>query len=101
MRDQPESFKLKPRASDAPSLRLVSEWAVSANYRQGAADTFLAAADYFLVAQALSRGYTVVTHEKPAPASVRRIKIPDACNALGVRWTSPFEMLKFEGARFN
>ncbi|WP_295699134.1 DUF4411 family protein [Lapillicoccus sp.] len=98
---QPNSFKLQPQASDAPSLQRVAEWAVSAPYRQGAADTFLATGDYFLVSQARSLGYTVVTREKPAPQSEKRIKIPDACNAVGVPWTSLFDMLKTEGARFG
>ncbi len=101
MSGQPETFKLRPQATDAPSLQRVSEWAISAQYRQGAADTFLAAADYFLVGQALSLGYTVVTAEKPAPSSEKKIKIPDACNAVGVPWISLFEMLKAEGAKFN
>ena len=99
--EQPDSFKLKPRATDAPALQRVSEWAVAADYRQGAAETFLAAADYFLVCQALSLGYTVVTNEKPAPQGVTRIKIPDACDAVGVPWMSLFEMLKAEGAKFG
>lgn len=72
-----------------------------APFRQGAAETFLAAADYFLVAQALSLEYTVVTQEKPAPQSEKKIKIPDACNAVGVAWISLFDMLKAEGARFD
>jgi Domain of unknown function (DUF4411) len=34
------------------------------------------------------------------PGSIKRIKIPDACNALGVPWYSPFEMLKNEQVPF-
>ena len=38
--------------------------------------TFLQVGDYFLVAQALSLGFTVVTQEAPDPvASKKRIKI--------------------------
>lgn len=99
--NQPGTFKLRPRATDAASLQRVSEWAVNAGYRQGAAEIFLSSGDYFLVAQALSLGYTVVTQEKPAPMSQKRIKIPDACNAVNVPWTSLFDVLKAEGARFN
>jgi hypothetical protein len=51
---------------------------------------FLAAADYYLIAQARTRGYAVVTHEIPAPASKNRIKIPYACNAVGCRGTRRF-----------
>jgi len=53
------------------------------------------------VSQALSLGYTVVTHEEPAPLGKKRIKIPDACNAAGVPWMPPWLMLRDEGARFR
>jgi len=53
---------------------------------KGAAAQFLAAGDYFLVSQALSLGHTVVTREEPAPFGKKRIKIPDACNAVRVAW---------------
>ncbi len=101
MRAQASTFAIKPSAHDQAALQIVSRWAVSSSYRQGAAAEFLSAGDYFLVAQALSRGYTVVTQEEPAPLSQRKIKIPDACNAVGVKWMSPFRMLRVEGARFN
>ena len=98
----PPVSPLRPDASDQPSLRQVSEWAVAATqYRQGAAAQFLAAGDYFLVGQALSHGFTVVTHEEPAPEARNRIKIPDACRAVGVRWISPWRMLRDERARFD
>ncbi len=101
IKEQLPSFALKPSADDQEALQAVSAWAASAGYRQGAVAEFLAAGDYFLVAQALSRGYVVVTHEEPAPLAQRSIKIPDACNAVGVRWISPFQMLRAEGARFS
>lgn len=102
MKDRPASFSLKPQGSDQASLHLVSEWAVNASqYRQGAAAHFLSVGDYFLVSQAHSLGYTVVTHEEPAPTAIKSIKIPDACRAVGVRWMTPWRMLRDEGARFG
>ncbi len=102
MKAQPASFALKPQARDQPSLQQVSQWAVGqTQYRQGAAAQFLAAGDYFLVSQAHALGYTVVTHEEPAPLGKSRIKIPDACNAVGVAWMPPWRMLRDEGARFR
>jgi Domain of unknown function (DUF4411) len=56
-------------------------------------------ADYYLVAQALAHGATVVTHEKAA-ATVRSIKIPSVCIGLDVKCMTPFEMLRHERARF-
>ena len=41
----------------------------------------------------------MVTHEVPA-ASPKKIKVPDACIALGVECVSPFGMLRRERARF-
>ncbi len=81
------------------SLRRVSAWATSQGYEPSAVATFLQAADYYLVGQALALGYAVVTQELPSP-SLKRIKIPDACVGLGVRCVSPFEMLRNQRARF-
>lgn len=101
MKAQASTFAIKPSADDQFDLQTVSRWATSAGYRQGAAAEFLAAGDYFLVSQALSLGYTVVTQEEPAPLSQKKIKIPDACKGVGVPWMSPFRMLRIEGARFT
>jgi len=101
MAAQPASFRLPAGAEDQPSLQVVSQWATGAGYQQAAVATFLQAGDYFHVAQALSRGFTVVTQEIPDPiVSKKRIKIPDACKAVGVAWMTPFAMLRKEGARF-
>ncbi len=56
-------------------------------------------ADYFLVAQALAGWHMIVTYEV-ASASRRRIKIPDACIGTGVKFVTPFEMLRNTGACF-
>jgi len=79
----------------------VSAWVNGAGFRPAAVAEFLASADYFIVAQALTLGSTVVTHETPDPASKRRVKIPDACSAAGVAWVSPFTWLRDLGARFR
>jgi hypothetical protein len=93
------SFFLRPDAEVFPALAGVSAWATSGNYEPAAVNTFLQVADYYLVAQALAGGHTVVTHEVPA-ASTRKIKIPDACIGLGIKCVTPFEMLRKERARF-
>jgi len=92
-------FFLKPDASTLPALGAVSTWAVNQAYEPAAVNTFLQAADYYLVAQALAGGYTVVTHEVPSP-STKKIKIPNACIGMGVKVMTPYEMLRREGARF-
>jgi hypothetical protein len=62
-------------------------------------NTFLQVADYYLVAYALAHGHTVVTHEI-ATASSKRIKIPNACIGLKIKFMTPYEMLRHERARF-
>ena len=52
-----------------------------------------------MLAHALAGNYVVVSHEVPAN-SPGRIKIPDACVGLGVRFMTPFQMLRIERARF-
>lgn len=41
--------------------------------------------DAYLIATAAAKGWTLVTYETPDPNCKKRVKIPDACNALGVR----------------
>lgn len=76
-------FFLPPDATVFPALAAVSAWANGQKYEPSAINTFLQVADYYLMAHALAGGHTVVTHEIPS-ASVRRIKIPDACIGLGI-----------------
>jgi len=92
-------FFLSPDASVFPALAAVSNWANGQAYTPAAVSTFLQVADYYLVAQARAGGHTVITHEVPS-ASIRKIKIPDACLGLGIKFMTPYEMLRRERARF-
>ncbi len=93
------AFFLPPGADVFSALAQVSQWATDQNYESAAVNTFLQVADYYLVAQALAGGHTVVTHEVPS-ASTRKIKIPDACIGLGIKCMTPYAMLRRERARF-
>ncbi|RXK87791.1 DUF4411 family protein [Chlorobaculum sp. 24CR] len=77
----------------------VSTWATSQTYEPTAINTFLQVADFYLVAHALSGGHVLVTHEIPSN-SQRKIKIPNACLGLQLRFMTPYEMLRREQARF-
>ena len=57
---------------------------------------YLLDANVFIAAKNLHYG---LAHEVPS-ASKRKIKIPDACIGLGVKFMTPFEMLRKEKARF-
>jgi len=97
---RPGSFFLAPEAGSTPHLVSLSNWATSGQFQPAAVAEFLSAADYFLVGQARALGYALVTHERRDPLSKKRIKIPDACHALGVPCLDPWSMLRAEKARF-
>ena len=94
-----DMFFLPPNEAVLPALQHVSAWAVGQNYEPVAVNTFLQISDYWLVAYALAHGHTVVTHEVPANTT-RKIKIPNACVGLSVRFMTPYQMLRHERARF-
>ncbi len=98
----PTGLFVAPDAGTAAAAGRVTAWTVGplTHYSEAAHAEFFAAADYWIVAQALAHGHTVVTHEIPAPQSVKNIKVPDACNALGVPWLNSYQMLEEVGARF-
>lgn len=94
-----DAFFLPPDNQVLPALPRVSAWATGQTYEPVAINTFLQVADYWLVAFALAHGHTIVTHEVPAD-SRRKIKIPNACVGLNVRFMTPYAMLRHERARF-
>lgn len=94
-----EDFFLPPDSQVLAAAPRVSAWAIGQNYAPAAVNTFLQVADYWLVAFAAAHGHTVVTHEVPAN-SPKKIKIPNACVGLGIRFMSPYQMLRVERARF-
>lgn len=94
-----EGFFLPPDNQVLAAAPRVSAWATGQDYAPVAVNTFLQVADYWLVAFATTHGHTVVTHEVPAN-SPKKIKIPNACVGLGVRFMTPYQMLRSERARF-
>lgn len=96
---QDAKFFLSADSEVLSVLTQVSNWANSQNYEPAAIATFLQVADYWLIAHALAHHWTVVTHEAPAD-TVRKIKIPNACIGLNLKFVNPFEMLRRERARF-
>ena len=98
-RGQADSFFLRPDGLLLASMSQLSAWVTAGQYDQSAVATFLDVADSYLVAQAHACGHTVVTHEKVAN-SRRNVKIPNACAEMGVKYMTPFDMLRLERARF-
>ncbi|GGZ45388.1 hypothetical protein GCM10011273_35120 [Asticcacaulis endophyticus] len=71
--------------------------------------TYLTDADYekmgkdpFLIAYALSKGYTVITKETPKPSAQKgNRKVPDVCNSVGVTWARDFPIFKALGFKIT
>ena len=78
----------------------VLNWAQSCtHFRPEAIVEFAEVADAFLVATAAAKGYTLVTNETSDPLCRRRVKIPDACNALGVHCCGLNDVLRELGIK--
>ena len=91
---------LAPTEAVARALGTVQRWSnESPDYDQAAKDEFADAADSVLIAHAMVSGPTVVTHET-ASDSCKKIKIPNAAAAHGVKVMNPYLMLRTERARF-
>ncbi|MDX2970505.1 DUF4411 family protein [Kribbella solani] len=96
----PRSFFRPVDAVALVELQKLAAWAnQTPQYTQTAVATFLAGADNFLVGQSRSLGFTVVTHEMPAPESKKRILIPNACEAVGAAYCLPWRMLREQNVR--
>lgn len=95
------NFFLTPDELTVSKFPDVSKWAndPELDYKPTAISEFLSVGDYYLVCHGFGHKMTVVTHEIPSP-SKKKIKIPDACKALGISFISPFEMLRQEMAKF-
>ena len=98
-RERGDDFFLPPTQQIVPTFGRVSSWVSSQGYDSAAVSTFLQVADYYLIAHALTYGLTIVTHEIPADTK-KKVKIPNACIGLRIRYMTPYEMLRRERARF-
>ena len=99
MRENADNMFLATDSRAVSHFGQVSGWTMGQNYEPAAINTFFQVADFYLIAHALAGGYVVVTHEVPAD-STKRIKIPNVCIGLGLRFMTPYEMLRREQARF-
>lgn len=94
----PKSFYLSLDADVMAQYTITQNWAKSNPvYTQTALNTFANVADAYLVATAAAKQMTLVTYEGSSPNSKRRVMIPDACNALGVRYCDLNTVLKEMG----
>ncbi len=83
------------------NFRTISAYVMSGPYKLGAKNHFLAKADPWLVAKAMSIGGTVVTHETFEPHALRRVPLPNICNEFKVPWINIFDLLKTKSVKFT
>lgn len=55
---------------------------------------FLAKADPWLIATAMTHGYVVVTHETKTGPGTKKVKIPNICETFGVAYINVFELMR-------
>lgn len=96
---QPSGFFLPVDAQVMVAMSKVSSWVMAQHYEAAAVTEFFAAADYFLIATGLAHSHTVVTSEVKA-ATLKKLKIPNVCEGLGILPVNTFEMLRREGGQF-
>ncbi|MFA5396733.1 MAG: DUF4411 family protein [Methanogenium sp.] len=57
---------------------------------------FLAKADPWLIATAMTYGYVIVTHEARTGQGSKKVKIPNICEVFGVAYINVFELMRKE-----
>jgi hypothetical protein len=97
---QSPGFFLSADETVAMAIHAVAQWASRQPLLNPVIFEFMNSADMYLVVHGLAHGHTVVTWEKSAKGSKKKIKIPDVCEAFGVRCIEPHVMLRELQARF-
>jgi len=84
------------------SITDIHNWAASGenNFEQQALDEFYRAADLVLIAYAKAHGHILVTNEVYDSGTRKKIKIPNVCKAINLKYMNAFQLLRDEGARF-
>lgn len=101
----PANF-FKDSSEIMPEYSRITKWtfSMSNHYMPSAISEFLDAdeADAFLIAYALSdiQNRIIVTQEVSQPGRKTKIKIPEPCNAFGIRYINTIEMFRMLGETF-
>ena len=87
-----KQFWLPDTSDSLAAIATLATWAAHPDrgFKQSAVDEFMSSADLRLLAQASVLGATVVTREISDPRCKKRVKLPDAAMAVGVRCVQPF-----------
>lgn len=79
----------------------VANHVATAGYTDAAVEKFLAKADPWLIAKAMTLGSTIVTHETVQPNAKSRVMIPNVCGHFGVPYLNTFDALRQMSASFR
>jgi hypothetical protein len=82
-------------------FRSVAAHVQNGQFQVSAKSKFLAKADPWLVAKAKAVNAVVVTHEQAAPDALKRVPLPDICDAFSVPYINIFELLRRTHASFG
>jgi hypothetical protein len=92
-------FFLPEDARTMVAMSDVSATLEARDYTKAAIRAFMGDADPFLIAFAKAHGHILVTHEGLFD-SAQKVRMPPVCDALGVRYTRTWPMLRELGAGF-
>jgi len=95
----PGSFWFDDSAESVQHMTDLVMWAREDGrpYTDAAVEEFLRSADLRLIALAKAIGAAVAPREVAAPRSTKKVKIPDACQAIGVTCVTPFQAYRAAG----
>ncbi|CAM5179451.1 DUF4411 family protein [Alishewanella longhuensis] len=79
----------------------IIEYVMAQNFNPANRDNFLAKADPWLIAKAMSSGAIVVTHESLVSDATKKVKVPNICKQFGVQCINTFEFLRQTKAKFG
>ncbi len=95
---RPHLFIHSADLETAQCLTRLAEW-VSKNYDEPGYEKFFNGADFVLVSYAMAHNRIVVTQETTRGGK-SKVKIPDACDAMGVDCINTWELLEKECPNF-
>ncbi len=88
-KELPKDFFFTATPGTLTNLSKVIQWTMGNSvYTPAAKNEFAMVADSWIILEALTQSMSVVTLESPDPLCKKRVKIPDVCNAVGVKYCS-------------
>ena len=71
----------------------------NAQYKESEKSRFLSRADLWLIAAGKALNATIVTQEVLSGKGTRKVKIPDICQQVGVKYVNLYEMMRAVGIK--